>query len=190
MPVSVRSWRPSIPSPLLTTDINRVVRVGDYMDADLARLSFEACELWKRPEWEGTFHQTGFASWAPETARFNARAIQNVRDLGIDFTALTKSADLQATLHRDVLGEEPELAVWPKIDGYYNPASGWAEAARAIALLHKRILTMGGKIKSGSDVVNFVTANGTISAVSMAGGEQVEGDLFVCAAGAWCVTAT
>lgn len=43
------------------TDINKILRNGDYADPDMAVLNGEAIEMWERPEWKGTFRQSGVA---------------------------------------------------------------------------------------------------------------------------------
>lgn len=47
-----------VPAPdAASTDINKIVRAGDYADPHLAELSVDAVEHWKKPEWEGCYHE-------------------------------------------------------------------------------------------------------------------------------------
>jgi sarcosine oxidase/L-pipecolate oxidase len=41
----------------LIVDINKIIRAGDYADPALARMAIEAVDLWRLPEWEGTYHE-------------------------------------------------------------------------------------------------------------------------------------
>ena len=41
----------------LLIDINKIIRAGDYADPALARMAIEAVDLWRLPEWEGTYHE-------------------------------------------------------------------------------------------------------------------------------------
>jgi hypothetical protein len=34
-----------------------IIRSADYADPDLAHLALESVELWRKPEWEGTYHE-------------------------------------------------------------------------------------------------------------------------------------
>ena len=35
----------------------QIIRAGDYVDPALSQLGLEAVEMWRQPEWEGTFHE-------------------------------------------------------------------------------------------------------------------------------------
>jgi sarcosine oxidase/L-pipecolate oxidase len=41
----------------LTHGATQIIRAGDYADPSLAKLAVDAVELWRRPEWEGTYHE-------------------------------------------------------------------------------------------------------------------------------------
>ena len=38
--------------------MRQIIRAGDYADPGLAELGVEAVEMWRKPEWEGTFHES------------------------------------------------------------------------------------------------------------------------------------
>jgi hypothetical protein len=42
----------------LRVDLNKIIRAGDYADPALAKMAIEAVEHWRRPEWEGTYHES------------------------------------------------------------------------------------------------------------------------------------
>jgi sarcosine oxidase/L-pipecolate oxidase len=35
----------------------QIVRAGDYSDKGYAELAYEAVEAWRKPEWEGVYHE-------------------------------------------------------------------------------------------------------------------------------------
>lgn len=37
--------------------IQQIIRAGDYADPHLAQLSVDAVDLWRKKEWEGTYHE-------------------------------------------------------------------------------------------------------------------------------------
>jgi sarcosine oxidase/L-pipecolate oxidase len=42
---------------LTPSDLNKIIRAGDYADPALARMAIEAVDHWRKPEWEGTYHE-------------------------------------------------------------------------------------------------------------------------------------
>jgi hypothetical protein len=47
-----------VPAPdAASTDINKVIRSGDYADPAIAALNVDAVNEWRKPEWEGTYHE-------------------------------------------------------------------------------------------------------------------------------------
>lgn len=76
----------------------------------------------------------------------------------------------------------------PGFSGYYNTQAGWADAAKAIALLRDDCIEAGVSFVSGraGTAIKFdTTSSGEIKAVRTAAGTLIEGERFVLAAGAW-----
>jgi hypothetical protein len=47
-----------LPAPdAASTDINKIIRSGDYADPTIAALNVDAVSEWRKPEWEGTYHE-------------------------------------------------------------------------------------------------------------------------------------
>jgi hypothetical protein len=47
-----------LPAPdAASTDINKIIRSGDYADPTIAALNVDAVNEWRKPEWEGTYHE-------------------------------------------------------------------------------------------------------------------------------------
>lgn len=66
---------------VIQSDINKILRNGDYADPDLALLNSEAIEMWGRPEWQGTFRSSGvaiFTQHGTPAATYSASSYQNV----------------------------------------------------------------------------------------------------------------
>ena len=72
--------------------------------------------------------------------------------------------------------------------GYYNEFGGWAEAERAVRILHKKVKTLGGTIEGGKEVAELVIDGSDVKGVRLINGEIIEADLVVVATGSWCVS--
>lgn len=47
-----------VPAPdAASTDINKIIRWGDYADPSIAALNVDAVNEWRKPVWEGTYHE-------------------------------------------------------------------------------------------------------------------------------------
>lgn len=89
------------------------------------------------------------------------------------------------------------IASFPNSSGYFNPASGWAEAGRAVEVGLDRFKSQGGKVLGGKEVVGLTFEEEAASEgkkkvkavkVRSEGKEEIEeyeADLVVLAAGAW-----
>ena len=88
---------------------------------------------------------------------------------------------------------KPHLAHFPQKAGYVNPTSGWGEATRACQLVITDILSKGGRILPGKEVVGMTfepdsttdLGKRRVNGVRFANGEEMKGDLVVVATGAW-----
>lgn len=78
-----------------------------------------------------------------------------------------------------------KTGAFPQRTGYFNKQGGWAEAARAIEVGHKRILAAGGVIRGGCEAVSFQKTGKKVTGVVLKSGEVVTADLVLVAAGAW-----
>ncbi|ORY32889.1 FAD dependent oxidoreductase [Naematelia encephala] len=176
-----------LPAPdAASTDLNKIVRAGDYADPAYAQLAIDAVELWKKPEWDGCYHESGVICLSspdkPEGAQFVKSAFTNLKAASIDATLVPDTASIKSHF-------EPSIPTgsFGSRQGYSNPVGGWAEAGRAVEVGLARVRQLGGTIRAGAEVVALqVGGDGkTVEAVTLEGGEDISCDLLVCAAGAW-----
>ncbi|OCF61004.1 sarcosine oxidase [Kwoniella mangroviensis CBS 10435] len=175
-----------LPAPdAASTDLNKIVRTADYADASYAELGLDAVEnFWRKPEWEGTYHESGVIALAAETEKegleFVSSAYQNCKNLGINVTLLNNSKDIKSKF-------DPEIRTgdFGGRQGYLNPIGGWAEAGRALEVGLKRVRQLGGHVRSGAEVTGLIKDGRNVKGVTLKSGEDVRGDLVVIAAGAW-----
>lgn len=88
---------------------------------------------------------------------------------------------------------KPHLASFLKKAGYVNPTSGWGEATRACEIVISDILSKGGRIIPGKEVVGMTfepvssssSGKRRVDGVKFADGEEMKADLVVVATGAW-----
>lgn len=70
--------------------------------------------------------------------------------------------------------------------GYFNPEGGWAEAARAVAILLVHVKAMGGKVITNRAVTGLVKdTHGHTAGVTCSDGACVEADRVILTIGAW-----
>ncbi|WVQ81747.1 hypothetical protein IAT38_003872 [Cryptococcus sp. DSM 104549] len=173
-----------LPAPdAASTDLNKIVRATDYADIELARLALDAVDHWKKPEWEGCYHETGVIclSTPDEEAgmEFVNAAYQNCLDTN---TPAKLVNDVPAI--KEIFGPLNTGSFGDR-KGYHNSIGGWAEAGRAVEVGLKMVRQLGGTIRAGAEVVGLVKDGKKVQGVILKDGEQVLGDLVVAAAGAW-----
>ncbi|KAK8864583.1 hypothetical protein IAR55_001833 [Kwoniella newhampshirensis] len=174
-----------LPAPdAASTDLNKIVRSADYADPALAGLALDAVSHWKKPEWEGTYHESGVLALSaddqPEGLAFVESAYKNCLDLGLDAQLIPNVTAIKSL---------PPLQVptgsFGGRRGYFNPIGGWAEAGRAVEVGLKRVRQMGGTIRAGAEVTGLIKDGKKVLGVALKNGEELRGDLVVVAAGAW-----
>ncbi|OAG35585.1 hypothetical protein AYO21_10261 [Fonsecaea monophora] len=192
--ITIIDGSPSLPNPSgSSVDANRIVR-ADYANRHYARLASEAQRLWRdtRAEaWggEGRYHEPGFVLTADEDKdAYLQESLRNVRRLAQENHGnvdLSKIRELRghdeirkATGYDNVSGDH----------GYANFNSGWADAEACVAYALKRIRRDGAgrvTVRPGAQVARLVFSGDDCQGVELAGGEQIQADLTVLAAGAW-----
>ncbi|KAL1411679.1 hypothetical protein Q8F55_002644 [Vanrija albida] len=157
---------------------------GDYADPILAKLSVEAIEWWRKPEWEGVYHESGIVCLSSVKGTkgndFVEKAYENCVDLGLGATLLRSPTDV-----RGVFPPGLKTGLFGGGKGYHNCVGGWGESGRSVEVGLKRVARLGGKIRAGAEVVSLKKSGRKVDGVVLASGEVVSGDLVVLAAGAW-----
>ena len=198
--VTIIDSSPTLPNPSgSSVDANRVVR-ADYSRKEYAELALQAQELWRdrrKDGWggEGRYHEPGFVLTVDLEAGQGAylkEALANVRSLAqadkhgrIDLNKIHElhgREDIRrATGYEGVTGSY----------GYANFNSGWADAEACVAYALRRIKAEGGDrvtVRNNTQVQKLLVYGAECKGVHLSGGEQIEADLTILAAGAWTPT--
>lgn len=174
----------TVPAPdAASTDINKIIRAGDYADPHLARLAVDAVEHWRQPEWEGCYHESGVVCLSGSDAAGRAfvdASYANCDAMGLGPKPVRTPDEVKACWPAGL-----ETGAFRDRAGYHNVVGGWGEAARAVEVGLKRVSALGGTVRGGAEVVGINRSGRTITGVTLASGEVVPADLVVVAAGAW-----
>ncbi|KIW23775.1 uncharacterized protein PV07_11952 [Cladophialophora immunda] len=192
--ITVIDGSPSLPNPSgSSVDASRIVR-ADYANKHYAQLASQAQELWRdrrKEAWggEGRYHEPGFVLTADaDKDAYLRESLANVRDLAredgcnVDLSKIRELRGAEeirkATGYESVSGDH----------GYANFNSGWADAEACVAYALRRIQSESDgrvTIRPGAQVARLVFSGSDCQGVELAGGEQIQADLTVLAAGAW-----
>ncbi len=171
-----------VPHPdAASTDISKVVRLDYGSDTFYTALMEEALggwrawnEAWDRP----LFHETGFlvlSSIPMAPGSFE----------GESFALLTARGHRLERLDADEIPRRfPAWRPGAMIDGYHNPAGGWAESAEVVRRLIEEAARAGVSLRDQVAVEGLLEDRGRVRGVATAGG-AVTADLVVVAGGAW-----
>lgn len=165
------------PHPLAaSTDISKVIRMDYGADADYTAWMEQALDGWRRwnREWpEALFHEVGVlclsrTALAPGSFEYESHRLLSER--GHRLERLDRSAIAR------------RFPVWNSdrfIDGYYNPAGGYAESSRVVA--HLLQLAARAGVAFIPDCVERLMDRGVLTG----SGRTLRADHVVLAAGAW-----
>ena len=190
----------SLPNPTgSSVDASRIIR-PDYAQQHYSRLALEAQEYWrdtKKEAWggEGRYHEPGFVLSVDKDRGdydYLKDSLANVRRFAAEDDKgradLNKIQELDGPDEiRKATGYEGATGDY----GYANFNSGWADAEACVAYALKRVWNKGGdrvKIRSGAKVQSLLFSGTECSGVLLVGGEDINADLTILAAGAWSPT--
>ncbi|KAF9243140.1 FAD dependent oxidoreductase [Melanogaster broomeanus] len=174
-----------------STDINKVVR-SCYSDIFYTKLARDAMVEWRKPEWEGCYHECGVFNVGGYDYDGNYR--ENDKEVGAPVEDLVDAHSIKTKflqfLHPPASTATDLLGSFTNYSGYFNAQGGWAEAARAVRTILKRVLDKGGKVLENKEVVGLVKGeNGQTTGVRCKNGEQYHADRVVLAVGSWTASA-
>jgi sarcosine oxidase len=148
-------------------DESRVSRSGHGTDEHYPRWQRRSLEQWRALD-PSLFVPTGVLWLAHASDAFESASAETLDRLGIPAERL----GLDALAHR-----WPQIAIDDLAWGLFEPEGGVLLARRAVAAAARAFAAEGGEIRSGRAVVE--------ADVVSVGGERVEADAFVLAAGPW-----
>ena len=160
-----------IPHPLAeSTDISKVVRLDYGADADYVALGETALDGWRR--WNDECREAGHAPLFHETGvTFLSRTPMQPGSFEHDsyHTLVKRGHALERLDAAAITAHFPAYRTGVHVDGYFNPAGGWAEASATVRFLAERAQFMGIDIRE--QAVDRIDA--------------LDADLVVVCAGAW-----
>ena len=160
-----------IPHPLAeSTDISKVIRLDYGADEDYVRLGEQALAGWRR--WNDECREAGHAGLFHETGvTFLAKTPMQPGGFEHDSyeTLLRRGHPLKRLDAHAIAARFPAYRPGVYVDGYFNPAGGWADASSTIRFLAERAQFMGVEIREQ-----------TIDDL-----DALDADLIVVCAGAW-----
>ena len=173
--------RAPFPDPIAASyDINKVVR-ADYEDIFYCSLGLRALDYWRDdPLWKPYFHQAGMVTIVdePDIAR---QIKENFDKLGVKNQAELLTPD-------DVRGRFQGMyddADYTNIEEiFWNPESGWADAAKALEATIKAAIDNG--VRYVVESVTSLVRNGTVcQGVKTESGKEYTADTVILSTGAY-----
>ncbi len=122
-------------------------------------------------------HWTGALLWGHRHERESYReAAERVRALGRDVRTI------EAAQAREI---DPSIVLPDDEVVFYEPGSGWVDGPGIVEALTAEFLRRGGDLRRNARVVGIEQGGERVTGVRLAGGELLEADAFVNAAGSW-----
>jgi glycine/D-amino acid oxidase-like deaminating enzyme len=172
-----------IPHPLAaSTDISKAVRMDYGPDEDYLILGERALEGWRRwnAEWgEDLYHEVGvmFVSRTPlQPGGFEYESLRLLRAHGHRVERLDS---------KTMADRFPAWNADRYVDGYFNPAGGYAESGRVVVALAEQAARQGIDLHPGQAVRDILIERGRATGVRTGTGDTFRGDAVVVAAGVW-----
>ncbi|KAF9228404.1 FAD dependent oxidoreductase [Gyrodon lividus] len=170
-----------------STDINKVVR-SCYGDIFYTRLAREAMVEWKKPEWEGCYHECGVFNVGGDG--YDEKSRENDKEVGAPVEVLPDAQSIRTKFlqffHPPESTATDLLGPFTNYSGYFNAQGGWAEAARAVRVTLERVRAKGGKVLENKEVIGLVKGEtGKTTGVRCNNGERYNADRVVLAVGSW-----
>ncbi|KAI2865529.1 hypothetical protein CBS63078_11141 [Aspergillus niger] len=163
-----------------SVDISKAIRF-DYADPFYANLGLEALKMWKQ-KYDEYFHECEFAlmTESMDDPRLE-RTKEALLRLGRTVDAF-RGADEFKARYPFFDGDLPQ-----HVNGYFNKASGWANAKQAIQAVVSECTQAGIPFTTGQrgTVLSLVQAEKKIVGVKVASGETLICDWVILATGSW-----
>lgn len=172
-----------LPHPLAaSTDISKAIRLDYGPDEDYLIAMESALEGWRRwnQAWPAPlFHEVGilFVTPAPmEPGGFEYES----------FRALSQRGHAPQRLEAAALARRfPAWAAGGYVDGYFNPAGGYAQSGQVVARLLAEAQAAGVALHAGQTFDRFIEDGSRVGGVITREGGRFAADTVVMAAGSW-----
>ena len=172
-----------LPHPLAaSTDISKAVRAAYGPDEDYTALADRCIELWRK--WNTEFgielyHETGvlFICRHPmQPGDFEYESCRVLEKQGHRFEQFDS-----AKFHQRFPAFAPDRFQ----DGFFDPDAGYVESGRVVATLIEHAKSLGVELRERSKFVALDESEHRVSGIVMEGGQRIDADAVVIAAGAW-----
>ena len=172
-----------LPHPLAaSTDISKAIRLDYGPDEDYLSAMEVALDGWHRwnTEWPTPlFHEVGILFVTPSTMTpggFEHESYRLLTEHGHPVQRLDAGAIRQRF---------PAWAEGGFVDGYFNPAGGFAESGRVVRQLLEDAQRAGVRLHAGQTFERFIEDGSRVAGVVTREGETFPADSVVMAAGSW-----
>ncbi|KAI4242851.1 MAG: hypothetical protein LQ352_007153 [Teloschistes flavicans] len=174
--------RTPFPCPIAAShDINKAVR-ADYGDMFYCKLGLKTLERWRTdPLFKKYFHQSGMITITNGPESLGRKIIDNFKTLNASYEAEVFGPEEMKTRFEGIFANTDYSHVE---EIYYNPLSGWAEAARAVEATTKAAIDGGVRYIEAS-ISKLLLADGVCTGVRTTKGETYHADRVILSTGAY-----
>ncbi|KAH6890280.1 FAD dependent oxidoreductase [Thelonectria olida] len=167
-------------------DLNKIVRT-EYDESMYTELALQALDVWRKPEWNGIFHETGRLS----TTSGDALAEQHLRESFANLQKAGQGDKVKLVQGRDqIVSHVPQLQNAPDLEkwnGLFNSIGGWVHSRKALEKWAAEAERLGAKFISGSRGTMTglqVNSEGELLGIRVASGDVLCADQYILSTGA------
>jgi glycine/D-amino acid oxidase-like deaminating enzyme len=172
-----------LPHPLAaSTDISKAIRLDYGPDEDYLQAMEVALDGWRRwnRQWPAPlFHEVGILFVTPAPMAPGGFEHDSYRLL-VQRGHAPQRLDAEAIRRRF-----PAWAGGGYVDGYFNPAGGFAQSGRVVAQLLNEAQAAGVHLHAGQTFAHFIEDGSRVAGIVTREGARFAADTVVMAAGSW-----
>jgi glycine/D-amino acid oxidase-like deaminating enzyme len=165
-----------------STDISKAVRMDygrDGFYADLAAEALAGWRAWNRRWDRRIFHESGILLISRRLMAPGGFEHESYEAM------LARRVPVERLNAEGIARRFPAWAGAGYVDGYFNPAAGWAESAVVVALLAAEARGTGVVVREGASCSRLAERGAAVCGVVLDGGEELEADHVIVCAGAF-----
>jgi glycine/D-amino acid oxidase-like deaminating enzyme len=161
-----------------STDISKIVRLDYGDDETYTQLMERALERWRASSLARFFHETGVL--------FLRRSALEPGGFEHDsFELLSRRGHRLERLDREAIRRRFPAWSHPALEGYLNPAGGWAESGNVVRQLVLEAEDAGVRFAQGVAIARLLETDSRVIGVVTERGDELRSDFVVVAAGSW-----